>query len=47
MPRSDIPMGSEFGPNQIDLVKVLELAQEHAGNRSAFIAAIAQEYRWL
>jgi hypothetical protein len=46
MPRSDIPMGSEFGPNQIDLVKVLELAQEHAGNRSAFIAAIAQEYRW-
>src|SRR5579883_633449 len=46
MPRSDIPMGSEFGPNQIDLVKVLELAQEHAGNRSAFIEAIAQEYRW-
>lgn len=46
MPRSDIPMGPEFGPNQIDLVKVLELAQEHNGSKQEFIAAVGQEYGW-
>jgi site-specific DNA-methyltransferase (cytosine-N4-specific) len=46
MPKSAIPMGSEFGPNQIDLARVLELAQEHAGNGQAFIDAIASEYDW-
>ncbi len=46
MPKSDIPMGSEFGPNQVDLIKVLELAQEYGGNRLEFIAAIGWEYRW-
>jgi len=46
MPKSDIPMGSEFGPNQVDLVKVLEFAQQHAGNAQEFAAAIASEYGW-
>ena len=45
MPKSDIPMGSEFGPNQVDLVGVLELAQEHEGDNEAFTNAIAAEYR--
>jgi hypothetical protein len=46
MPRSDIPMGSEFGPNQVDLGKVLELAQQYAGDEQEFVAAIAREYSW-
>jgi site-specific DNA-methyltransferase (cytosine-N4-specific) len=46
MPRSDIPMGSEFGPNQVDLIRVLKLAQEHEGNGQEFIAAIGREYSW-
>src|SRR5579872_2864504 len=46
MPKSDIPMGSEFGPNQVDLIKVLELAQQHTGDREEFIKAIASEYGW-
>ncbi len=46
MPKSDIPMGSEFGPNQVDLSRVLELAQENTGNGLAFINAIANEYGW-
>lgn len=44
MPKSDIPMGSEFGPNQVDLVRVLELAQEHEGDDEALTNAIATEY---
>ncbi|HET9919982.1 MAG TPA: restriction endonuclease [Ktedonobacteraceae bacterium] len=46
MPKSDIPMGSEFGPNQIDLARVLELAQEHAGDEQAFVEAIVNAYGW-
>lgn len=46
MPKSDIPMGSEFGPNQVVQGKVLELAQQHAGNEQEFVAAIAREYGW-
>lgn len=45
MPKSDIPMGSEFGPNQVDLVKALELAQVHIGNGEEFTKAIASKYR--
>ena len=45
MPKSDIPMGSEFGPNQVDLIKVLELAQHHPGDGEEFTKAIASEYR--
>lgn len=40
MQKSDIPMGSEFGPNQVSLARVLELAQENAGDREAFVEAV-------
>jgi DNA-binding transcriptional ArsR family regulator len=46
LPKSDIPFGSEFGPNQVDLVTVLRLAQAHAGDGGAFTAAIATQYGW-
>ena len=46
MPKSAIPMGSEFGLNQIVLAHVLEIACEHVGNGQAFTEAIANEYRW-
>lgn len=34
MVKSDLPFGSEFSPNQIDLVRALELAERHAGNKA-------------
>src|SRR6266702_2046899 len=46
MPKSAIPMGSEFGPNQVGLIRVLEIAQENEGNGEAFTEAIAKEYKW-
>lgn len=46
MPKSAIPMGSEFGPNQVDLIRVLEIAQANEGNGEAFTEAIANEYKW-
>jgi hypothetical protein len=46
MPKSAIPMGSEFGPNQIVLAQILKLAQEHTGNGQTFTEAIANEYKW-
>ncbi len=46
MPKSDIPMGSEFGPNQVSLSRVLELAQQHSGDGTAFTDATAAEYGW-
>jgi hypothetical protein len=46
MPKSAIPMGSEFGPNQVDLIRVLELAEQHEGDSEAFANAIATEYKW-
>lgn len=45
MPKSNIPMGSEFGPHQVDLIKVLEIAQQHTGDEEEFTKAIATEYR--
>lgn len=46
MPKSAIPMGSEFGPNQVDLVQVLELAQQYEGDNMGFTRAIALKYNW-
>src|SRR6266702_4165749 len=46
MPKSAIPMGSELGPNQVELARVLELAYENAGNRQTFTEAVANEYHW-
>jgi site-specific DNA-methyltransferase (cytosine-N4-specific) len=45
MPKSAIPMGSEFGPNQVDLVRVLELARQYEGDDEAFTNALAVEYK--
>jgi len=39
-------MGSEFGPNQVDLIRVLELARDNRGDGQSFTGAIANEYGW-
>jgi site-specific DNA-methyltransferase (cytosine-N4-specific) len=44
MKKSDIPFGSEFSPNQIDLPVVLELAKKHGSDWKAFEAAVRQCY---
>lgn len=36
MPKSDLPFGSEFSPNQIDLSTVLELIAQHPGDKASF-----------
>jgi len=36
MPKSDLPFGSEFSPNQIDLPQVLTLVAKHSGDKAAF-----------
>jgi hypothetical protein len=46
LPKSDVPFGSEFGPNQVDLATVLRLAQAHEGDGKAFTRAIASQYSW-
>jgi len=44
MVKSDLPFGSEFSPSQIDLVRVLEFAEEHSGDWHALEDAIRLEY---
>lgn len=44
MPKSDLPFGSEFSPSQIELVRVLEMADKHAGDWHALENSIRQEY---
>jgi hypothetical protein len=44
MPRSDLPFGSEFSPSQINLPKLLELAQKQGGNWRAFEDAVRIAY---
>ncbi|HEX5414594.1 MAG TPA: restriction endonuclease [Chloroflexota bacterium] len=44
MQRSDLPFGSEFSPSQIDLPRVLEMANAAAGDWKAFEAAVRREY---
>ncbi|MCL6531524.1 MAG: restriction endonuclease [Meiothermus ruber] len=44
MPRSDLPFGSEFSPDQVDLPTLLELAEKHRGDISAFEEAIRKQY---
>ncbi len=46
MEKSDIPIGSEFGPNQVELAAVLCLAQKHAGNSGAFAGAMKKLKGW-
>ena len=44
MPRSDLPFGSEFSPQQIDLAVLLELAYGHGADWKAFEAAVCDKY---
>lgn len=44
MGKSDLPFGSEFSPSQIDLIHVLELAEEHSGDWRALEDSIRQKY---
>jgi site-specific DNA-methyltransferase (cytosine-N4-specific) len=43
-PASDLPVGSEFSPSQIDLPVVLELVEQHEGDAAALEAAILKRY---
>lgn len=44
MRKSDLPFGSEFSPSQIDLTRVLEMAEEHGGDWRTLEDSIRQEY---
>ncbi len=44
MVRSDLPFGSEFSPQQIDLITVLDIAQKHDGDWRALEANVYQRY---
>jgi hypothetical protein len=44
MPRSNLPFGSEFSPEQVNLPRLLDLAVEYSGDPKAFEAAIRAEY---
>lgn len=44
MGKSDLPFGSEFSPSQIDLIHVLELAEENSGDWRTLEDSIRQKY---
>lgn len=44
MGRSDLPFGSEFSPSQIDLTRVLEMAEQYSGDWRTIEDAIRKEY---
>ncbi len=44
MPRSDLPFGSEFSPDQIDLATLLDLAHQHGEDWKGFEAAVRARY---
>ena len=44
MPRSDLPFGSEFSPDRIDLAVLLELAHEHGADWNAFEEGVRDRY---
>lgn len=44
MTQITLPFASEFSPEIIDLVRLLELAAQYGGDRPSFQAAIKQEY---
>jgi hypothetical protein len=44
MPKSDLPFGSEFSPNQIDLPTVLELIAQYPGDKDSFERAIKDTF---
>jgi site-specific DNA-methyltransferase (cytosine-N4-specific) len=44
MPKSDLPFGSEFSPNQIDLPTVLELIGRHPNDKEGFEKALKETF---
>ncbi len=44
MPKSDLPFGSEFSPNQIDLPAVLKLIVQYSGNKNSFEKAVKDTF---
>lgn len=46
MPKSDIPIGSEFGPNQVDLAAVLQLAKDNEGDSDGLDTAVSAYRGW-
>ena len=44
MPRSDLPFGSEFSPQQIDLADLLEIADQHGTDWNSFEEAVRDRY---
>lgn len=44
MPRSDLPFGSEFSPDQIDLATLLDLAHQYGEDWKGFEAAVRARY---
>src|SRR2546426_11737762 len=42
--KSDLPFGSQFSPSQIDLSKVLDIAQEFGGTTADFTERIRAEF---
>jgi site-specific DNA-methyltransferase (cytosine-N4-specific) len=44
MPETNLPFGSEFSPAQIDLVRLLELAQADTGDLRQLDVTIRAEY---
>ncbi|MBN1877994.1 MAG: restriction endonuclease [Anaerolineae bacterium] len=44
MSKSDLPFGSEFSPNQIDLPTVLDLLAEYSGDRDGFENIIKETF---
>lgn len=44
MPKSDLPFGSEFSPNQIDLPTVLELINQYQGDKEGFELALKDTF---
>lgn len=44
MPKSDLPFGSEFSPNQIDLPTVLEIISQHSSDKGGFENALKETF---
>lgn len=44
MPKSDLPFGSEFSPNQIDLPTVLEIIAQYSGDKIGFEKVIQDTF---
>jgi len=44
MPKSDLPFGSEFSPNQIDLPVVLDLIDQCGGDKEGFEAVLKETF---